>query len=144
VINAGKLAVVMGIETSVPFGCNVKLDVPPATAPRSTPARRGQDLGVRQMELVNKFDNALSGVAGDNGADGAAGQRRRTSSRPARSGTCSTASPRTRGARQQPGRRARIIGPSSRTRCSAHRRALGAGTPALPLYPPARTATAAA
>ncbi len=28
-------------------------------------------LGVRQMELVNKFDNALAGVAGDNGATGA-------------------------------------------------------------------------
>ncbi len=27
---------------------------------------------MRQMELVNKFDNALSGVAGDNGAIGAA------------------------------------------------------------------------
>src|SRR5690606_9119953 len=26
------------------------------------------DMGVRQMELVNKFDNALSGVAGDSGA----------------------------------------------------------------------------
>ncbi len=29
-------------------------------------------MGVRQMELVNKFDNALSGVAGDNGEVGAA------------------------------------------------------------------------
>ncbi|MDX1622233.1 MAG: outer membrane protein assembly factor BamE, partial [Nitriliruptorales bacterium] len=28
------------------------------------------DLGVRQMELVNKFDNALSGVAGDSGTTG--------------------------------------------------------------------------
>ena len=27
-------------------------------------------MGVRQMELVNKFDNALSGVAGDSGAIG--------------------------------------------------------------------------
>ncbi len=27
-------------------------------------------LGVSQMELVNKFDNALSGVAGDEGATG--------------------------------------------------------------------------
>src|SRR3712207_8419446 len=27
-------------------------------------------MGVRQMELVNKFDNALSGVAGDNGEVG--------------------------------------------------------------------------
>ena len=29
-------------------------------------------LGVRQMELVNKFDNALTGVAGDNGESGVA------------------------------------------------------------------------
>jgi hypothetical protein len=29
-------------------------------------------MGVRQMELVNKFDNALSGVAGDNGEVGVA------------------------------------------------------------------------
>ena len=29
-------------------------------------------MGVRQMELVNKFDNALSGVAGDNGEIGVA------------------------------------------------------------------------
>ena len=28
-------------------------------------------MGVSQMELVNKFDNALSGVAGDEGATGA-------------------------------------------------------------------------
>src|SRR5690606_27925568 len=28
VINAGKLAVVMGIETSIPFGCTMKLDIP--------------------------------------------------------------------------------------------------------------------
>ena len=27
-------------------------------------------MGVRQMELVNKFDNALAGVAGDSGAIG--------------------------------------------------------------------------
>ena len=36
------------------------------------------------MELVNKFDNALSGVAGDDGATGVARQRAPTSSRPAR------------------------------------------------------------
>lgn len=72
VINAGKMAVVMGIETSVPFGCSVKLDVPTCNA---TDIDRQLDqvhaMGVRQMELVNKFDNALSGVAGDNGAVGA-------------------------------------------------------------------------
>ncbi len=33
---------------------------------------RCTSLGVRQMELVNKFDNALAGVAGDNGSTGVA------------------------------------------------------------------------
>ncbi|MGZ5421729.1 MAG: hypothetical protein ACXWXF_06235 [Aeromicrobium sp.] len=68
VINQGKMAVVMGIETSVVFGCSMKTDVP-----QCSPAQIGSQLdevhklGVRQMELVNKFDNALSGVAGDEG-----------------------------------------------------------------------------
>ncbi|MGZ6745340.1 MAG: hypothetical protein ACXVD0_05485 [Nocardioides sp.] len=73
VINAGKMAVIMGIETSVPFGCTSN---PAATQP-CDPASIDRQLsevhrwGVRQMELVNKFDNALSGVAGDNGETGA-------------------------------------------------------------------------
>ncbi|MCW2757274.1 MAG: hypothetical protein JWO46_1020 [Nocardioidaceae bacterium] len=71
VINEGKLAVVMGIETSVPFGCTMKLDVPQCD-PAKIDAQLDEvhDLGVRQMELVNKFDNALSGVAGDTGTTG--------------------------------------------------------------------------
>ncbi len=71
VINAGKLAVVMGIETSIPFGCTMKLDIPQcnrAEIDRQLDAMH--KMGVRQMELVNKFDNALSGVAGDEGATG--------------------------------------------------------------------------
>jgi microsomal dipeptidase-like Zn-dependent dipeptidase len=71
VINAGKMAVVMGIETSVPFGCTMKLDVPACSISdidrQLDEVRR---LGVRQMELVNKFDNALAGVAGDTGEVG--------------------------------------------------------------------------
>ncbi len=77
VINAGKMAVIMGIETSVPFGCTFKQvltnDVPACTAAdidrQLTEMHR---LGVRQMELVNKFDNALGGVAGDTGTTGVA------------------------------------------------------------------------
>ncbi|KQZ68616.1 MULTISPECIES: hypothetical protein [unclassified Nocardioides] len=72
VINQGKLAVVMGIEVSIPFGCTMKLDIPQCN--RASITRQLDDLydiGVRQMELVNKFDNALSGVAGDEGAVGA-------------------------------------------------------------------------
>ena len=74
VINAGKLAVVMGIETSVPVRLHQKLggDVDrvrprPASTGSST---RCTSSASRQMELVNKFDNALSGVAGDEGATG--------------------------------------------------------------------------
>ena len=77
VINDGKLAVVMGIETSVPFGCSFKVqaseDVPDARCTKRSIDRQldeVQALGVRQMELVNKFDNALSGVAGDAGSTG--------------------------------------------------------------------------
>jgi hypothetical protein len=75
VINSGKMAVVMGIETSIPFGCTYKNvlghDQPacdPAEIDAGLDEMRG--LGVRQMELVNKFDNALSGVAGDSGEVG--------------------------------------------------------------------------
>ena len=68
VINAGKMAVVMGIETSVPFGCTMKLDQPACTAARIDKQLNDvHTMGVRQMELVNKFDNALAGVAGDSG-----------------------------------------------------------------------------
>ena len=76
VINAGKMAVVLGIETSVPFGCTFK-NVPgvgdvPACDEASIEAQLDEvrDLGVRQMEIVNKFDNALSGIAGDAGETG--------------------------------------------------------------------------
>lgn len=75
VINEGKLAVVMGIETSVPFGCTFKYvggsDIDACTAKQITDQiDEMHALGVRQMELVNKFDNALGGVAGDAGPTG--------------------------------------------------------------------------
>jgi hypothetical protein len=67
----------MGIETSVPFGCTVKR-LPGGDVDQCDAAGIDRQLdemrrlGVRQMELVNKFDNALSGVAGDNGTTGVA------------------------------------------------------------------------
>lgn len=73
VINAGKLAVVMGIETSVPFDCTQKLGIPDLRCSKDSIDRQLDEvrkMGVSQMELVNKFDNALSGVAGDSGATG--------------------------------------------------------------------------
>lgn len=71
VINQGKLAVVMGMETSVPLGCNVQLGRPTCTEEqmRAELAEMKQ-LGVSQMELTNKFDNAFTGVAGDAGTIG--------------------------------------------------------------------------
>jgi hypothetical protein len=69
VINSGRMAVVMGIETSVIFGCTMKLDRPACDSDDiDRQLNEVYDLGVRQMELVNKFDNALAGVAGDSGA----------------------------------------------------------------------------
>ncbi|CAM3322080.1 hypothetical protein NODU109028_11475 [Nocardioides dubius] len=71
VINQGKLAVIMGVEVSIPFGCTMKLDIAACDVAQ---IKKGlgelYDLGVRQMELVNKFDNALAGVAGDEGGIG--------------------------------------------------------------------------
>ena len=71
VINQGKLAVVLGIEVSIVLDCGVFLDVPKCTD-RQIDERLDEvyDLGVRQMELVNKFDNALSGITGDGGTTG--------------------------------------------------------------------------
>ena len=73
VINAGKLAVVMGIETSVPLGCTQKLGIADVKCTKASIDRQLDEvrkMGVTQMELVNKFDNALAGVAGDEGATG--------------------------------------------------------------------------
>jgi microsomal dipeptidase-like Zn-dependent dipeptidase len=71
VINSGKLAVVLGIEVSVPLDCGIILDVPRCeSADIDQRLDEVYDLGVRQMELVNKFDNAFSGVAGDTGTTG--------------------------------------------------------------------------
>jgi hypothetical protein len=71
VINEGKLAVVLGIEVSVPLDCGLVLDDPQCElGDIDDGLDEVYDLGVRQMELVNKFDNALSGVAGDSGDTG--------------------------------------------------------------------------
>ncbi len=71
VINDGKLAVVIGIEVSELFDCQVYNDVPKCDKKQiDRQLDEVYKLGVRDMELVNKFDNALSGVAGDNGTTG--------------------------------------------------------------------------
>jgi hypothetical protein len=73
VINQGKLAVVLGIEVSKLFDCGVYNDQPECTAEQiDQRLAEAYELGVRDMELVNKFDNALGGVAGDTGSTGVA------------------------------------------------------------------------
>jgi microsomal dipeptidase-like Zn-dependent dipeptidase len=75
VINEGKLAVVLGMEVSEPFGCRL---MQPGDMPLCSEQQVKDgidelyDLGLRQLELVNKFDNALTGVAGDRGEVGLA------------------------------------------------------------------------
>jgi microsomal dipeptidase-like Zn-dependent dipeptidase len=71
VINQGKLAVVMGLEVSKPFDCG-RFNGQPTCTRQSLDRKIDQihDLGVRQLELVNKFDNAFTGVAGDSGETG--------------------------------------------------------------------------
>ncbi|MFG2997379.1 discoidin domain-containing protein [Streptomyces sp. NPDC048340] len=73
VIEQGKLAVVLGVETSEPFGCKQILDISQCSR---EDIDRGLDelhgLGVRSMFLCHKFDNALCGVRFDEGALGTA------------------------------------------------------------------------
>lgn len=72
VINAGKLAVVPGIEVSNLFDCGLRDGSPTcdrAQVDRGL-AEAYDELGVRDMELINKFDNGFGGVAGDAGTTG--------------------------------------------------------------------------
>jgi hypothetical protein len=71
VINDGKLALVMGIEVSRLFECGVLNDVPDCSTEKTDRQLDAvYDMGVRSLEIVNKFDNAFSGVAGDAGTTG--------------------------------------------------------------------------
>jgi microsomal dipeptidase-like Zn-dependent dipeptidase len=71
IINSGKLAVVLGIENSKLFDCGLNNDVPECDR-KVIDAQLDEfyKAGVRSLELVNKFDNALAGVAGDGGSTG--------------------------------------------------------------------------
>ncbi|MDP9383819.1 MAG: Coagulation factor 5/8 type domain-containing protein, partial [Actinomycetota bacterium] len=71
VINEGKLALVVGIEISKLFDCGEVNHRPQCD--RAQIDRQLEDvqrMGVRQMQLVNKLDNGLVGVAGDAGSTG--------------------------------------------------------------------------
>src|SRR5690606_39799530 len=70
-IAQGKMAVVLGIDTSEPYGCSRYLGKPQCT---EEDIDRGldevYDLGVRSMFLCHKYDNALCGVRFDSGTNG--------------------------------------------------------------------------
>jgi hypothetical protein len=71
VANEGKLAVVLGIEISEPFGCILTLGQPQCSAADIDAQLDELDaLGVRQLVVIHKFDNALGGVAFDGGTTG--------------------------------------------------------------------------
>jgi hypothetical protein len=71
VIEQGKLAVVLGVEVSQPFGCGIRNGVPQCDrADIDAGLNELFDLGVRRMFVCHKFDNALCGVRFDSGAAG--------------------------------------------------------------------------
>ncbi|MFE7077864.1 discoidin domain-containing protein [Streptomyces sp. NPDC057620] len=73
VAQQGKLAVVLGVETSEPFGCKQILDIAQCDkADIDAGLDELYDLGVRSMFLCHKFDNALCGVRFDEGGLGTA------------------------------------------------------------------------
>jgi microsomal dipeptidase-like Zn-dependent dipeptidase len=73
VINEGKLAVVVGIEVSKLFNCDLSNETPECSkADIDRQLDEVHSWGVRDLELVNKFDNALAGVAMDSGVNGPA------------------------------------------------------------------------
>ncbi len=81
VINRGDLAVIQGMEVSEPFDCGYKGIFDPVPGNPTPDSRCTEEhiddvldelwaAGVRQMEITNKFDNQLTGVAGDGGTQG--------------------------------------------------------------------------
>lgn len=71
VIAQGKLAVVLGIEISEPFGCRQFLTIPLCSrADIDRGLTEVYNLGVRSMFVCHKFDNALCGVRFDSETQG--------------------------------------------------------------------------
>ncbi|MCU1537195.1 MAG: hypothetical protein JWP82_1546 [Humibacillus sp.] len=71
-IEQGRLAVVLGVEVSNPFGCRIVFGIPGCTpAQIDAGLTELHSLGVRSMFLCHKFDNALCGVRFDSGSQGA-------------------------------------------------------------------------
>ena len=69
VINAGKLALVLGVEVSEVLDCGQFNDIPRCT-PEQIDADKLESVGVQSLFPIHKFDNALGGVKFDSGATG--------------------------------------------------------------------------
>lgn len=70
-IQQGKMAVILGMEISNPFGCGIALGVAKCTkADIDAGLDEVKAMGVRSMFLCHKFDNALCGVRFDSGTQG--------------------------------------------------------------------------
>jgi microsomal dipeptidase-like Zn-dependent dipeptidase len=73
VVNEGKLAVVLGIETSEIFGCGGSQLLPRCTREQILSGLDEiEQMGVASFFPIHKFDNALGGVRFDSGTFGAA------------------------------------------------------------------------
>ena len=71
VIEEGKLAVVIGVESSNVFGCGLREGVPECDrADVDRGIRRFRRLGVRSLFVAHWFDNALAGAALEGGVKG--------------------------------------------------------------------------
>ena len=70
-VEQGKMAVILGMEVSAPFGCGMTLGVSHCTkAQIDAGLDEVKELGIRSMYLCHKFDNALCGVRFDSGTQG--------------------------------------------------------------------------
>lgn len=73
VIESGRLAVVMGVEISDLFGCTIMNGVPQCDeADIDAGLDELQEMGIQQVVLVHKFDNALGGTRMDSDFNGLA------------------------------------------------------------------------
>lgn len=71
VIAAGKLAVVLGVEASNPFGCSERLGAPQCDAAQvDAGLLRYERLGIRAMFITHWVDNAFGGAALEGGDKG--------------------------------------------------------------------------
>lgn len=63
-VEQGKMAVILGMEVSAPFGCGMTLGVSHCSKAKiDAGLDEAKELGIRSMYLCHKFDNALCGCA---------------------------------------------------------------------------------